>query len=156
MGRTSFGEDPMRTLLSLTLAAVTLVAGPAAAENWHKFSYSGTTAYLADVDSIGVEGDVTAIRAAKVPLAGDAGDYTHSIEHYALRCAANQIRSVLSVDYGADGNEIDRYDDSEAPWDDVIRNSYLDFLKAIACDGARSSEGSWPSIPAFVDSTGRE
>ena len=155
MGGTSTGEDPMKTLLSLALAAVTLAAGPAAAENWHKFSYSGTTAYLADVDSIGVDGDVTAIRAAKVPLAGAAGDYSHSADLFTFRCAARQVRSILSIDYGADGNETDRFDDAEAPWDGLIRDSYLDFLKAIACDGERSSEGSWPSIAAFVDSSRR-
>ncbi len=145
----------MKTLLSLALAAVTLVAGPAAAENWHKFSYSGTTAYLADVDSIGVEGDVTSIRTAKVPRSGAAGDYTHSVDLFTFRCGARQVRSILSIDFGADGSEIDRFDDSEAPWDEVVRDSYLDFLKGIACDGERSSEGSWPSITAYVDSSRR-
>ncbi|WP_339930929.1 surface-adhesin E family protein [uncultured Brevundimonas sp.] len=145
----------MRTLLSLALAAVTLIAGPAAAENWHKFSYSGTTAYLADVDSIGVEGDVTSIHTAKVPRSGPAGNYSHSVDLFTFRCAAGQVRSILSIDYGAGGDETDRFDDAEAPWDDVVRDSYLDFLKAIACDGARSSEGSWPSITDYVDSSRR-
>ena len=87
----------MKTLLSLALAAVTLVAGPAAAENWHKFSYSGTSAYLADVDSISVEGDVTGISVAKVPRTGDAGNYAHSVDLFTFRCAARQVRSIRST-----------------------------------------------------------
>ncbi|WP_339873353.1 surface-adhesin E family protein [uncultured Brevundimonas sp.] len=145
----------MKTLLSLALAAVTLAAGPAAAENWHKFSYSSRIAYLADVDSISVEGEVTAIHAAKVPQSGAAGDYTHSVDTFTFRCGARQVRSILSVDYGPDGTETGRFDDAEAPWDPLVRDSYLDFLKAIACDGERSSEGSWPSIAAYVDSRRR-
>ena len=141
----------MKTLLSLALAAVTLAAGPAAAENWHKFSYSGTTAYLADIDSIGEEGGVTGILVAKVPLAGAAGDYSHSVDRFTFRCAAREVRSILSIDYGPAGSEIDRFDDAEAPWDEVVRDSYLDFLKDITCDGVRSTEGSWPAITAFVD-----
>jgi hypothetical protein len=145
----------MKTLLSLALAAVTLAAGPAAAENWHKYSYSRTTAYLADVDSISVEGEVTGIRAAKVPMSGAAGDYSHSVDLFTFRCGAREVRSILSIDYGASGSETDRFDDSDSPWDGVVRDSYLDFLKAIACDGERSSEGSWPSIAAYVDSQQR-
>jgi hypothetical protein len=151
MGPTSSGENPMKTLLSLALAAVTLAAGPAAAENWHKFSYSGTTAYLADVDSIGPAGDATGIRVAKVPLAGAAGNYSYSVDQFTIRCNAREVRSVLSIDYGPDGTETERFDDPESPWDEVVRDSYLDFLKDIACDGVRSTEGSWPSIAAFVD-----
>ncbi|WP_339915191.1 surface-adhesin E family protein [uncultured Brevundimonas sp.] len=142
----------MKTLLSLAAVTLALVAGPAAAENWHKFSYNSTAAYLADVDSIAVEGDVTSIMVAKVPRTGTASDYHYSVDQFVFRCAARQVRSILNIGYGDDGAEMDRFDDSDVPWDDVVRNSYLEFLKNIACDGARSSDSTWPSIRAFVDS----
>ena len=145
----------MKTLLSLAFAGLMLVAGPAAAENWHKYSYSGTTAYLADVDSIATEGELTGIRVAKVPLSGANGDYTHVGELISFDCAARRVRTVLEVYYGPGGTETDRYDDADAPWDEVIRDSFIDLLRSIACNGVRSSDGSWPSIAAFVDGGAR-
>ena len=47
-------------------------ATPAAAETWHAFSRSANSAYMADVDSIVVEGEVTRVSLAIVPLRGEA------------------------------------------------------------------------------------
>jgi len=141
----------MKTIWPLAAVALALIAGPAAAENWHRFAASRTTAYLADTDSIGPTGDEIGIRVAKVATSGAAGDRSHSVDQFVFRCAAGQVRSILSIEYGTDGTESDRFDDSEAPWDDVVENSYLDTLRRLTCDGTPARENNWPSIIAFID-----
>ncbi|MNR08447.1 hypothetical protein D3C85_1246050 [compost metagenome] len=137
------------------VAAIALVAASlttsVAAEEWNAFSSSTKTAYLADVGGIGVLGDDTTIRIARVPTEGAAGDYSHKIEEFVLRCGAQKFRSILEVEYGPDGAEIARYDDAEAPWDDIPANGLGSYIKTIACDSQRAS-GSSPSIQAFIDS----
>jgi hypothetical protein len=142
----------MKALLPLISAAVlALAATPALAEDWHPFSRSAATIYFADVDSIVLEGEVTSVRVGIVSRTGAPGDYTHIVDQVAYRCAAGQVRTVLSTDYESDGAEGENYESADAAWEDVVPNSYLEFLKEIACDGGRSTATTWPSIKAFVD-----
>lgn len=141
----------MKAILPLLSTVLALVAAPAVAEDWQKFSSSDAKAYLADVDSIAVEGGVTAIRVAVVPRTAAAGDYHHAVDQFNFRCGANQMRTVMSSDYDESGALTDTYPEPDAEWEAVVARSYPSVVKAIACDGARSSEGSWPSIIAFVD-----
>jgi len=141
----------MKAILPLLSTVLALVAAPAVAEDWHKFSSSESRAYLADVDSITVDGNVTAIRVAIVSRTAAAGDYHHVVDQFNFRCDANQMRTVMSNDYDETGNLTDSYPEPDAEWEAVVARSYPSVVKSVACDGARSSEGSWPSIVAFVD-----
>ena len=61
----------MRAILTgLAGLAVLGLATPASAESWHAFSRSANSAYMADVDSIVVQGDITRIQLAIVALRG--------------------------------------------------------------------------------------
>lgn len=125
-------------------------ATPAAAETWHAFSRSANSAYLADVDAIVVEGDITRITLAIVPLRGEAGDLSHTVGTYEFRCGANQWRSPLSIEFGPDGAEAGRYPD-ESDWLTARSGTIPGILKEIACDGVRATPPHWPTISAFVE-----
>ena len=135
-----------------TLGLATLgLATPAAAENWHAFSSSANSAYMADVDAITVEGDITRITLAIVALRGESGDFSHTVDTYEFRCGSKEWRSPLSIEYGPDGAEVGRYPD-ETDWLNARNGTVPEFLRGIACDGVRTVPPHWPTIRAFVES----
>lgn len=147
----------MKTVLVASIILATgLMAGRGQAEEWNPFSSSARTAYLADVGSMSVLGDDTTIRIARVPVEGPAGDYSHKVGEMVLRCGAKQFRTVLELEYGPDGAELARYEEPEAPWDDIPENGLGAYVKAIACDGERGTGANSPSIQAFIDSGRRK
>lgn len=138
----------------LALSLAVLAAGaatPAAAESWHAFSRSPNNVFMADVDSIVVNGDVTTVRVVTAPRNGTAGDYSHSIETYEIQCGAHKWRTAGVVEYGPTGIEADRYPEEGAAWEDVRPNTSPEFLSSIVCEGVRASPPIWDSIKAFVD-----
>ena len=134
------------------VSAAVLASAASAAEDWNVFSRSARTIYLADVGGVSTVGDDTTIRIARVPLDGAAGDYSHSEEDVALRCAAKQARVVLELEFGPDGAEIDRIENPTAEWEDIAPNSLTSYVQAIACDGARAQGRNAASLKAFIDS----
>ena len=125
--------------------------GPAAAETWQAYSRSVANAFLADADSIVTEAGITSIKVATVPRAGEAGDLSHSIETYQFRCDAGQWRTAGVVEIGPDGSEIGQYPEEDSPWEPLRRETMPNYLKEIACDGARAVPPHWPSIQAFIE-----
>ncbi len=140
----------MRIAALLGVVAFVL-GGPAAAETWQAFSRSANNAFMADADSIVTEGDITSIKVATVPRQGESGDLSHSIETYQFRCGANQWRTAGVIELGPDGNEIDQYPEVDAEWEPLRRDTMPNYLKDIACDGARAVPPHWPSIQAFIE-----
>lgn len=134
----------------LTGLAILGVATPATAETWHAFSRSANAAYMADVDALVTEGDITRITLAIVPLRGEAGDFSHTIDTYEFRCGPRQWRSSVSVEYGPDGVEVDRYPD-ESDWMSAREGTIPGILKEIACDGVRANPPTWPTVRAFIE-----
>lgn len=140
----------MRSIV-LGLAVLVAVSTPAAAETWNPFSRTANTAFLADSDSILVEGEVTRVQVATVPLRGAADDRSHTIETYEFQCATSKWRTAGMVEHGPDGAVLDRYPEEGATWEPVRPNTNPEYLKQIACDGARSNPPVWPTIAAFMD-----
>jgi hypothetical protein len=134
----------------LTGLAILGFATPAAAETWHAFSRSANAAYMADVDAIVVEGDITRIPLAIVPLRGEANDFSHTIDTYEFRCGRRQWRSPVSVEHGPDGAEVDRYPE-DGEWTNAREGTVPAILKEIACDGVRANPPHWPTIRAFIE-----
>ena len=134
----------------LTGLAILAVATPAAAETWHAFSHSDNSAYMADVDAIVVEGEITRVTLAIVPLRGEAGDFSHTIVTYEFRCGPKQWRSPVSVEYGPDGVEAERYPD-DGDWLGARDGTIPGILKEIACDGVRANPPTWPTVRAFIE-----
>ena len=140
----------MRIAALLGLAALTL-AGPAAADTWQAFSRSTNNAFMAEVDGIVIDGDITSIRVATVPREGEAGDLSHTVETYQFRCGARQWRTAGVVEFGPDGAETGQYPEEGAEWEPIRQNTMPGYLKEIACDGARAAPPHWPTIQAFVE-----
>ncbi|MDZ4109772.1 MAG: hypothetical protein U1E18_09270 [Brevundimonas sp.] len=140
----------MRIAALLGVVAFVL-GGPAAAETWQAFSRSANNAFMADADSIVAEGGITTIRVATVPRQGESGDLSHSIETYQFRCGANQWRTAGVIELGPDGSEIGQYPEVDAEWEPLRRDTMPNYLKDIACDGARAVPPHWPSIQAFIE-----
>ena len=134
------------------LVVLGLCATQATAETWHPYSRSTGSVFMADVDSIVVEGDVTRVLVATVMRTGDAGDYSHTIETFEFQCGSNsKWRTAGMVEYGPDGAEIGRYPEEGAEWVSVRANTSPDYLEQIVCDGARAQPPIWPTVRAFVD-----
>lgn len=136
-----------------TLSAAGLIAGlaaPAVAEDWNPFSRSSQYVYMADADSIASVGADTTILVARAPVAATARAYR--VETYAFDCPANRFRITRTVEYGDDGAETDAFDEAGAEYESVPRNSLIEAVKEIACDGNRADSQTWPSIAAFLDS----
>ena len=140
----------MRGMLIGTLGLLA-AATPATAETWNSYSRSANNVFMADVDSIAANGAVTSIRIAMVPLRGEPGDYSHTVETYEFECGRNRWRPAGSAEHGPDGAEMDSYPEEGAAWEAVRRDTMPEYLKQIACDGARANPPTWPAIRAFVD-----
>jgi len=138
--------------IAVCLGVVALALGaPAAAETWQAYSRSASNAFMADADSIVSDAGITSIKVATVPRAGEAGDLSHSVETYQFRCDAEQWRTAGVVEYGPDGSEAGQYPEEDAAWEPVRPNTMPNYLKEIACDGARAVPPHWPSIQAFIE-----
>jgi len=138
--------------LAAGLIVLALGAAPVAAESWHPYSRSQNNVFMADVDSIAVNGNVTSVRVALAPRAGAPGDYSHSVETYEFQCGSrSKWRTAGIVEYGPDGAEADHYPEEDSPWEDVRPNTSPEYLEQIACKGSRAQPPIWPTIKAFVD-----
>lgn len=138
--------------LAAGLIVLAMGAAPAAAESWHPYSRSQNNVFMADVDSIVVNGDITSVRVASAPRAGAPGDYSHSVETYEFLCGTrSKWRTAGVVEYGPDGAETDRYPEEDSAWEDVRPNTSPEYLEQIACGGARAQPPIWSTIKAFVD-----
>ncbi|MGZ9113953.1 MAG: surface-adhesin E family protein [Brevundimonas sp.] len=137
--------------LSLVVLGLVGAAAPAAAESWHPFSRSPNNVFMADVDSIAVNGDITTVRVVTAPRRGEPGDYSHSIETYEIKCATGEWRTAGVVEYGPNGVEADRYPEEGAAWEPVRPNTSPEFLNNIACKGSRAQPPVWATIKEFVD-----
>jgi hypothetical protein len=131
--------------------AVVAVATPAVAETWNSYSRSANNVFMADVDSIATNGDITSLKVATTPRNTEAGDYSHSIETYEFRCGSETWRTAGLVEHGPDGAEMERFPEDGAPWEPVRAGTMPALVEAIACDGIRAVPPTWPSIKAFID-----
>ncbi len=137
--------------LALSVVVLAAAAAPAAAESWHPFSRSPNNVFMADVDSIAVNGEVTTVHVATAPRTGTAGDYSYSVETYEIQCATGRWRTAGVVEYGPDGAEADRYPEEGAAWEEMRPNTSPEFLNNIVCKGSRAQPPVWPTIRAFID-----
>lgn len=142
----------MKTAIRALAAAglIAAVAAPVLAEDWNPISRSSQYIYMADGDSVASVGSDTIVLVARAPVAKSARAYR--IETYAFDCPAGRFKITRSVEYGDDGAETDAFDDSAAEFESVPRNSLIESVKEIACDGNRAEPPTYPSIAAYLDS----
>lgn len=119
--------------------------------DWHPFSRSATTAYLADAGQRGPTEGGTRVQVARVPLSGS--DFSHEIDTFAFRCDSREIRFLSTDTYDGTGALTDRYEETIEEWDTVNEGTNYGFLYGVVCEGKRSAQGSYPSVTAFIGQT---
>lgn len=145
-------------MLTSILTALALGLTPAADQDppistapvsdWHPFSRSETTAYLADAAQIVPTDGGTRVRMARAPLRGT--DFSHEIDIYAFRCGSREIRFLATETYDGRGQLTDLYEETVEEWDTVNEGTNYGFLYEVVCNEKRSAQGSYPSVTAFI------
>jgi len=138
------------------LTALTLISGPAPVQDppvsdWHAFSRSSTTVYLADAGTLTMVDGATRVQVARVPITGS--DFSYEIDRYAFRCDAREILFLGTDVYDASGALEDSYDETAVEWEPVSEGTNYGFLYEVACNEKRSSQGSYPSVTAYIGQT---
>ena len=131
------------------VAQATAPEVPASGESWNLFSRTPDRVYLVDLGAVVTTGDVKAVKVAVVPQQADAGDLSHSIDIYELKCDAGQSRATTSTQYGVDGALVDQYDDP-SPWEAVRTGSVDQNVSTLVCND-RVTTQIYPTIKAFID-----
>jgi hypothetical protein len=133
------------------LAAPDAMTPPAAAgPQWRVFSRSATSAFLIDLASVRPEADGIAVKIARVPLASPAGDLTHAVDDFAVRCAARQSRLTASTEAYEDG-ELTGSFAADEPWGDIRPGSFDEAIHQIGCGEATPSGDPFASVRAFIE-----
>lgn len=140
-----------RTLIAAAGVAVLALAAssPAAAESWALFSTTDRTAYLVDVDTLSPVDNAAVARIARVPREGDADDQSYETEEIEVRCGDRKSRSGVSVSYGPDGVETDRYAD-ETPWETARAETVYAQVVSFVCGDLQPAGAPTPTIAAFI------
>lgn len=117
---------------------------------WWAFSRGQQRNYLIDVNSVVKTGDELTVMVARVPKDTPAGDYSHTVDQFGIRCRARQSHVVLSSDAFADGVPEEAYATDE-PWEGIAADSFDDAIREISCDDMRPAPPSYESVKAYID-----
>ncbi len=123
---------------------------PAGGSEWRAFSRSTASVSLIDSGTLVTEGDEVHVKVARVPLTGAAGDYTHVVDVFGVRCDAEQTHLISSADASEDGVLTDPYDADE-PWSDVRPDSFDEGVMEVGCGKARATGTAFESVKAYID-----
>ncbi len=139
-------QDAPTEVLGGTAEAVQQSTGP----EWWAFSRAETKHYLIDVHSVVKTGDELTVMVARVPTDTPAGDYSHTVDQFGIRCSARQSHVVTSSDAFADGVLEEPYE-TEEEWTRIEADSFDDAIREISCDDMRPSPPSYASVKAYID-----
>ena len=126
----------MRTLVTALLLAGAAV--PASAEEWFYVADGGLDIVLADADSIRPAGDALAVLGffSSYDPIDDAGTVWYLISHFEFRCSGASYRVRQTDSYDAEHRLADTVAESEE-WASIPAESYVESLRAFACDNVR-------------------
>lgn len=137
---------PQDEVLGGTAEPVQAATGP----EWWAFSRAEAKHYLIDVSSVVRTGDELTVMVARVPMDTTAGDYSHTVDQFGIRCNGRQSHVVTSSDAFADGVPEEAYATDE-PWESIAPDSFDDAIREISCDNMRPSPPSYASVKAYID-----
>jgi len=126
------------------------VPPPVEGPQWRAFSRSGSSTFLIDTASVQTEGDAINVKVARVPLASPAGDYSHIIDDFAVRCATRESHLVSTTEAYEDGELTETFPADE-PWADIRPGSFDEGIKQISCGEAAPIGAPFPSVRAYID-----
>ena len=139
-------QDAPVEVLGGTAEAVQENTGP----EWWAFSRGEQRNYLIDVNSVVKTGDELTVMVARIPKDTPAGDYSHTVDQFGIRCSARQSHVVISSDALEDGVPGEPFQTDE-PWESIARDSFDDAIREISCDDMRPSPPSYPTVKAYID-----
>ena len=127
----------MRTLVTALLLAAAAV--PASAEEWFYVADGGVDIVLADADSIRPAGDALAVLGffSSYDPIDDAGTIWYLISHFEIRCSGASYRVRQTDSYDAEHRLASSATESE-DWAAIPADSYVESLRAFACDNVRA------------------
>ncbi len=131
-------------------AVESLSMAPAAAAAWGVFSRSDTRRYLINASSVLRNGDTAEVFVARVPAEAGAGDYTHTLDQFEVRCRGRQIHVLATTDVSADGQADEPYATDE-PWETINPRSFDSAIYEIACEDSQAQPPHYPSVMAYID-----
>ena len=137
---------PPVEVLGGTAEPVVQSTGP----EWWAFSRAPSKHYLIDVHSVVKTGDELTVMIARVPTDSPAGDYSHTVDQFGIRCRAGQSHVVTTADAFEDG-VVGESADTDEPWEAIARDSFDDAIREISCDDMRPQPPSYPSVKAYID-----
>jgi hypothetical protein len=117
---------------------------------WRAFSRSTTSVYLINIGEVVTEGDEVRVKIARINLATPAGDYSHVIDEFAIRCGAGESHLITTTEAYEDGEPADSFPADE-PWSRIQAGSFDDGLKRISCGEATPNGDPFPSLRAYID-----
>ncbi len=117
---------------------------------WWAFSRGEQRNYLIDVNSVVKDGDELTVMVARVPKDTPAGDYSHTVDQFGIRCRARQSHVIVSSDAFEDGVPGEPFTTDE-PWESIARDSFDDAIREITCDDMRPQPPSYPTVKAYID-----
>lgn len=131
-------------------AAEVLSAEAPAAPVWRVFSESDASLYLIDMSSIREESDATRVRVARVSRRSPAGDYSHVVDQFGVRCGPGETRVETSTDIAEDGQTAETYPADE-PWTGTPPGSFDEAVREIACGVMEPGRAPFATIRAYID-----
>ncbi len=123
---------------------------PAGAAQWQAFSRSASATFLIDTASVRTEGDTISVKIARVALASPPGDYSHTVDDFAVRCDADQSHLVASTEAYEDGELTETFPVDE-PWAEIRPGSFDEGIQRIGCGVAIPTGAPFPSVRAYID-----
>ena len=145
-GSAAAQDAPQTEVLGGTAAPVANSTTP----EWWAFSRGDQRNYLIDVNSVVRNGDELTVMVARIPKDTAAGDYSHTMDQFGIRCRARQSHVVTSSEAFQDGVPEEPFTTDE-PWEAIARNSFDDGIREIACENMRPQPPSYPSVKAYFD-----
>lgn len=118
--------------------------------DWRVASRASDRANLIDVASRVTRDGAVTIRIARVRNTARAGDYSHAVNLFAVRCQTNELHLIEESDIAADGLTAETYPVDE-PWLPVAAGTVDEGVKTIACGEAELTGSGFPSVRAFID-----
>ena len=148
---------PLSALAAILTAGSALAQEPAppaeaaTTHEWRVFSRSDTHRYLIDLSSIAEAPDGAArVRVARVSITKPAGDYSHVVDTFGVRCGARETRVETTTEVFEDGEGSETFPVDE-PWTRAPEGSLDEAINQTGCREGVPVNDAFPSIRAYID-----
>lgn len=158
------GSDMRHWTTGLTVAAALSLAGAALAQDppaagmqiieegprWGAFGRDSAKVYLINTAEIARDGDVARGSIVRLRRDSPAGDFSHVLDVFEVKCEGNQSRLLSTADIEGDG-ESGAPETVDEPWLPIRAGSLDNQIRDILCGDMSPTGLRYPSIKAYVE-----